>query len=261
MRRALFILPGRIGDVLWALPTIRALSRDYELDWVCASPYMLKLMDWLRSTGIAVKRFIPLSAPPVEPTAVFHFDWGQRDWPTIMPGYDRYANGTLTEMPFRHLADQIAMNAGVDIAGCEFSFSTSPLPPAEKAKDCILLHFSGAAFPKQVAGLGEVSFPGRVLSICSGDEPVHPNYPKLATEGDFFRLVSLIASSRAVVGVSSCVVLLAAILGKPSLCIHSITDKRCAISRVGPHAEDIYQQRMTKSLQEAILESHACSIA
>lgn len=106
--RILASLPGRNGDQLWSLPTVRALAESYDQSiticlsakyaglqsLIAAQPYVedvLVLSDWV------VEESAPISPriPPTLPDHDRHFPLGYAGWPTPDLPRDIYRNALL----------------------------------------------------------------------------------------------------------------------------------------------------------------------
>lgn len=207
--------PGRFGDVLWALPTVRALAKDHRpvrlhlpVDPADTTPMrklvpLLEKQEYLQEIVIREDWSIELEAPrrPTSPPdeASYGDAWvhlGYRDWPT-------------EPLPF-----YTASLAGYARDAVDWSPWISAAPLAGGNADALLFHWSDRWFELKF-GLTRlldqhVSYWARYWTA--------PN-SRFANEARWYgntleNVARAIASSRLVVTDCSCVHVLAAAMGK-----------------------------------------------
>jgi len=231
------MLPGKIGDAFTATAVVKAIYREEApcaIDWLFESE-LSDAFQWLSTTDVPVRRFYGVKSYPGPADPVYHRDWlarSPRHWSRNYPGYDLYLNATLPGRPpkYTHLVDLMARQCGIR----RLAPIDTILHSAEPIIDggYVLVHAGGAIAEKRCPELMEALWPTGTISVGFKDEPTPPS-TKAVTPASFAELARLVCSARAVMGVSSSVVNLAVMLGKPTFCFHRITDERQGIAKFG----------------------------
>lgn len=126
--RILCTFPGKYGDILWALPTIRALSRRVgepidlavaaDFGSICpligAQPYIAQcfsLLSWLTQDTAPISPRVPkvVLQAPEDYDAVFHL--GYRAWPTRPLPYETLdcLNEACSKIPWKPTGDYLGL--------------------------------------------------------------------------------------------------------------------------------------------------------
>lgn len=102
--------PGKMGDLLWSLPTVNALSKKYDtkIEFI-TSKYCAPLKEFLEYQEFIEKVIIS------EEYVAQHHDFGTQPWEVPVDGqYDEVFHLGFRETPQKHLRDYMAELADIE---------------------------------------------------------------------------------------------------------------------------------------------------
>ena len=248
------IFPGKIGDALFFLSSIYYIQKTYatdnniDIDWVYGSSTLDEMVKFLPMTDIPIRNYIPYKyGYPGD-----CFEWKKIDWKEKFPGYDSYHNCTMTEAPRNmHLIDWIPFRAGLTkdtkLTPIHFEFDREMVKTfgsRSNPESPILLH-PWIPFPerccKWLLKLHPEYNGHKIVSIGHKTEPMLEGSidgrgrPYMTYLGD-------ILNAKLVVGVSSSWTTWSAVMGIPTIVVHTGTlPLHCGMGTFGPHAVDMFR--------------------
>ena len=248
----LVVFPGKIGDALFFLSTIRYIQKAYAMDdkiaidWVYGSPTLDDMVSFLPMTDLPIRNYLPYKYGYEGDC----HEWKKMDWKSIFPGYDGYHNCTMTEAPRgMHLTNWIPFKAGVinepTMPATTLQFDRERVKAfanRSNPEDAILLH-PWIPFPercsKWLLKLNPEYGGHKIVSIGYKEEPMLKDSidgrgkPYLSYLGDILR-------SKLVVGVSSSWTTWSAMFGVPTIVIHIAgRPAHAGVGIFGRHAVDM----------------------
>jgi len=261
----LFIFPGKIGDALMATAAVRALKKHYApctVDWAYDDS-LTPFFSWLATTDVPVTRYFAVRDGIPDESNIFRMHWAYHSswqWGKLFPEHEVYVNPVIMEPPkrFCHLSDEIAQRAGV--APLE-GFDEIRLKIAEPVENrgYLLIHAHAADAERRPQVLYKARWPEGTVSPQQNGEAI-PDHATPVHTPTFQDLVHLVAGASAVIAANSCVAILAAMIGKPTVCVHTITNESVAIARLSRMAVDLLDvkdRNYVEGVARNLMRSHA----
>lgn len=247
--KLLFTHPGRHGDLLWALPTMKALKAHYAnaettllvsakygsegfLELLRAQPYLDTV---LRATDWAIEESAPITprVPPLTSSAMPRimdrvFSLGYQGWPTApLPQYTALlAHRQITEQ------GDVPNGFGIDL---QQPWITNPVPPPGQGRAAVVVGFTDEHFELKVgltAILADRHTEG-ITAICAPGSRWAQEAPRLEEDAAAFLTFPCswkaaaweIAEADVFFGCCSALHVLAVGLGKPCVIMEPSRDR------------------------------------
>ncbi len=215
--------PGKLGDLLWALPTVRALATKEPVHLHLAAQCkplvsLLEKQPYIHSLVLDENWQVQDTAPATP-----------RVPPTFIPASERVAHLGYDRWPDLPLPFEVAMHAGLHVGSLDLSrwITTEPAFKREPSADIVLFHWTDRWFELKLGLTELVTQSVPLTSWCLRTDPNTQRWQvyKHAYEATFEKLASEIAAVSLVVTDCSAVHVLAAAIGTPVVVVEPEQDR------------------------------------